>query len=129
MSLKKTRRDPLEHYVLEELEDLLDLRLTSGSGNQLGDGDLKPRYRTLDDISFGVECKRTSRGKNHTVKWADYQKARQQVERGGQTLLFITQNEVKDVMVHLRFEDFKWLLEIIKEAYQIVSKQWQTSKS
>jgi len=124
MGLKKTNRDSLELYIEEELGDLLNLRLTSGSGNQLGDGDLKPRYRKLDDIHFGIECKRTSRGKNHNVKWDDYQKARKQVERGGQVLLFVTQNEVRDVMVHLRFQDFKWLLEIIQEAYQIVSEQW-----
>ena len=111
------KRDPLELFVEEELGDLLGLRLTSGSGNQLGDGDLKPKAIQIDrQVNLGFECKRTTKSKNHLVSWNDYQKAKAQIERGGNTPVMVTQNSLHNKMVHLSFEDFKHLLELLAEA-------------
>jgi hypothetical protein len=117
--VKQVRRNILEHRVYEELGDLLTLRYTSGSGNQLGDADLKPRYYNLSNpVEFGIECKQTSRGKNHNVKYDEFQKALKQVGMSGRMLLFCTQAQTNDVLVHMRLEDFKTLLEIIHELLQ-----------
>jgi len=108
--------DPLEEYVEAEIGELLNLRFTAGSGNALGDGDLKPRARDIHaDIQFGVECKRRTTTKAHTVPWSEYQKAKKQVEKGGNTLLFVTQNAARHRMVHMDFADFKQLLLILME--------------
>lgn len=116
--LKKTNRDPLEHRILEELGDLLNLRFTSGSGNALGDGDLKPRFREIEShLDFGLECKRKTTSKSHTIPWPEFIKAKTQVERSaGRKLLFVTQNSERHIMVHLELGTFKNMLEIVQEA-------------
>ncbi|MGD9697549.1 hypothetical protein [Acinetobacter sp.] len=114
------KRDPLELYVEAELGELLNLRFTAGSGNALGDADLKPKNLSLSDLQFGIECKRTTRSNNHLVNWDDYQKAKKQIERGGFIPVMVTQNKANHRMAHLSLDDFKNLLEIVKEAHDLI---------
>jgi len=117
-------RDELELFIESELGELQQLRLTSGSGNQFGDGDIKPIVRQLlAYASFGYEAKRTSTSRNHLVKWNDWEKARKQIHRQDNIPILVTQNSMKHRMVHLEFDDWKQLMQLLKEM-----SQWTPAK-
>jgi hypothetical protein len=117
----------LEVWVEGEFGALLDLRLTSGSGNHWGDGDLKSKSLRLDGMNFGFECKRTTTTKNHVLYHGDLMKAIRQIEGHNRIPVIVTQNSLRERMVHLRPDDFKLVLELVKEALEVLESV-ETSK-
>ena len=109
----KKRRQALEEYILAFLEDL-GYRGTAGSGNKLGDGDVKPRSIQQDKRQFGFECNARN-DTSHSVATADWNKAKLQIQLLGLSPVFVTRNSAGEVLVHLKFEEFFSMMEELEE--------------
>jgi hypothetical protein len=108
----------LEALVLDLAEHHgVPLKPTAGSGNKFGNADHRMIHDFNLPVRLGVECKDSPTGvrKNHTVPWAEWEKAKLQIERTGATPVFVTGVQGKGQMAHLKLEDFMWLMGILYE--------------
>lgn len=111
-------RQSLELYVLENAGPL-KVRLTSGSGNQLGDGDIKPTHKGNSHTpELGFEMKDRSTSPSHSVPSRDWEKAKTQIKLNGAIPVFVTRNSQGEVLAHLRYKDligiiqgYEWTIE------------------
>lgn len=111
--MRSSRRQSLEDRILEDLEEL-GYRGTSGSGNKLGDADVKPIYRKIGQLQFGFECKDRSTQDHHGVPAAAWRKARSQILAQGYDPVFVTRNSKGEILAHLQWGDFVGLIEAIE---------------
>lgn len=108
--MQTKRRQALEARILEDLKGL-GYRGTSGSGNQLGDGDVKSFYINIGHTQFGFECKDRGVQEHHGVSAADWKKAKLQIRAAGFDPVFVTRNKNGEILAHIGWEDFIELLE------------------
>ena len=95
----------------------IPFKLTAGSGNVFGNGDHRMMHDSKLPIRLGVECKDSPTGnrKNHSVPWAEWEKAKTQIGATGATPIFVTGVQGKGEMVHMELEEFMSMVSIIFE--------------
>jgi len=106
-------RQRLEALVLALAEDHgVPFIGTAGSGNALGNADMRMTHDSTYPIRLGGECKDSPSGarKNHTIPWVEWQKAESQIVRGGAVPVFFTGVQGKGEMAHMRLEDWMGLV-------------------
>jgi hypothetical protein len=102
-------RQRLEALVLQEAQDRgVPFIGTAGSGNALGNADMRMTHDDQYPIRLGGECKDSPTGvrKNHTVPWAEWLKAESQIVRGGAIPVFFTGVQGKGEMAHMKMTDW-----------------------
>jgi len=109
MSLTK-KRQALEDRILEDLREF-GYRGTSGSGNKLGDGDIKPFHIDRGVVQFGFECKDNTKKEHHGMPKADWNKAKSQIAAAGFDPVFVTRNSNFEIVAHLQWDSFIELLD------------------
>jgi len=114
MRLSK-RHQALEERIFEDLEEF-GYRYTSGSGNKLGDADVKPTSSHQGELEFSFECKDRPSQRHHGVPAADWKKAKQQILSSGYDPAFVTRNSEGEILVHIQWNDFLLLLNHIYES-------------